>query len=122
MVHGSDREARAAEVADALFGGGEGGAPDPRRLTEEALQMLAQELPAHPLPAAADASLVDLVIATGFATSKSEARRLIEQGGISVNGAAAADAAAPASSFSPLADGSLLVRKGRRDYRMLRRA
>ena len=122
MVHGSDLEARAAEVADALFGSGEGGAPDPRRLTAEALQMLAQELPTSPRPEAADASLVDLVIATGFAASKSEARRLIEQGGITVNGAAAADPTAPAASFSPLADGSLLVRKGRRDYRMLRRA
>ena len=84
--------------------------------------MLAQELPTNPRPEAADASLVDLVIATGFATSKSEARRLVEQGGITVNGAAATDPTAPAASFSPLADGSLLVRKGRRDYRMLRRA
>ncbi|MFM9128669.1 MAG: S4 domain-containing protein, partial [Candidatus Limnocylindrus sp.] len=54
-------------------------------------------------------------------TSKSEARRLIEQGGVSVNGAPAQDASAAATSFAPLADGSLLLRKGRRDYRLLRR-
>ena len=122
MVHGVDVEARAATVADALFGDGEGGTPDLRALTAEALAMLADELPTSGLPVAADSTLVDLVIAAGLATSKSEARRLIEQGGVSVNGAPAPDGAAASSSFAPLADGSLLLRKGRRDYRLLRRA
>ena len=122
MVHGTDVEARAATVADALFGDGEGGTPDLRALTAEALVMLAGELPTSDLPVAADSTLVDLVIAAGLATSKSEARRLIEQGGVSVNGAPAPDGAAASSSFTPLADGSLLLRKGRRDYRLLRRA
>jgi len=122
MVHGVDVEARAAAVADALFGDGEGGAPDLRALTSDALTMLSQELPTTALPAASDATLVDLVIAAGLGTSKSEARRLIEQGGVSVNGAPAQDASAAATSFVPMADGSLLLRKGRRDYRLLRRA
>ena len=64
--------------------------------------------------------MLDLVIAAGFAHSKSEARRLVEQGGISINGEAAGEPAASAQSVAPLADGSLLLRKGRRDYRMLR--
>ena len=122
MVHGADLEARAAGVADALFGDGEGGTPNLRALTAESLTMLANELPTSAHPAAADATLVDLVIAAALATSKSEARRLIEQGGVSVNGDPAPDSAAAASSFAPLADGSLLLRKGRRDYRLLRRA
>ena len=122
MVHGADVEARAATVADALFGDGEGGTPDPRALTPEALSMLAGELPTSGLPSAADATLIDLVIAAGFVTSKSEARRLVEQGGVSVNGAPAPDLTAAVASFAPLADGSLLLRKGRRDYRLLRRA
>ena len=122
MVHGAEVEARAAAVADALFGDGEGGTPDLRALTADALTMLAGELPTSALPASVDATLIDLVIAAALATSKSEARRLIEQGGVSVNGAAAPDGTAAASSFTPLADGSLLLRKGRRDYRLLRRA
>jgi hypothetical protein len=40
---------------------------------------------------------------------------------VSVNGTPAPDGAAAASTFTPLADGSLLLRKGRRDYRLLRR-
>ena len=122
MVHGAEVEARAAGVADALFGDGEGGTPDVRNLTVDALAMLANELPTSALTTSEDATLVDLVIAGGLATSKSEARRLIEQGGVSVNGSPAPDGAATASSFAPLADGSLLLRKGRRDYRLLRRA
>ena len=56
------------------------------------------------------------------ASQAEEARRLIEQGGFSVNGVVAGDPTAAAGSFAPLADGSLLVRKGRRDYRRLERA
>ena len=120
LVHGESEEARARTVAETLFGGPEGRGSDPRALDAAGLASLASEIPTAPLPAGADATLLDLVLAAGFATSKSEARRLVEQGGISVNGVAAGDPAASASSFVRLADGSLLLRKGRRDYRMLR--
>ena len=120
LVHGESEEARARTVAETLFGGPEGRGSDPRALDAAGLASLASEIPSAPLPAGADATLLDLVLAAGFATSKSEARRLVEQGGISVNGEAAGDPATSASSFVRLADGSLLLRKGRRDYRMLR--
>ena len=120
LVHGESEELRARAVAETLFGGPEGRGSDPRALDAAGLAALASEIPTAPLPAGADATLLDLVAAAGFATSKSEARRLVEQGGISVNGEAAGDPAASASSFARLADGSLLLRKGRRDYRMLR--
>ena len=111
---------RARQVAETLFGGPEGRGSDPRALDASGLATLAAELPTAPLPSAAEATLIDLVIAAGFAASKSEARRLVEQGGVSINGDAAADPNALGSSFSRLSDGSLLLRKGRRDYRMLR--
>ncbi|MEY3655640.1 MAG: Tyrosine--tRNA ligase, partial [Chloroflexota bacterium] len=120
LVHGESEEARARQVAETLFGGPEGRGSDPRALDANGLATLAAELPNAPLPSTAEATLLDLVIAAGFATSKSEARRLVEQGGISINGEAAADPIALASGFSRLSDGSLLLRKGRRDYRMLR--
>jgi tyrosyl-tRNA synthetase len=120
LVHGESEEMRVRAVAETLFGGPDGRGSDPRALDAAGLATLAAEIPTAPLPSAADATLLDLVSAAGFATSKSEARRLVEQGGISVNGEAAGDPAASASSFTRLADGSLLLRKGRRDYRMLR--
>lgn len=120
MVHGAEEEARAAAVAETLFGAPGGGVRDPRALDATSLAMLAAELEGGVLPPEVDATLVDLVIAAGVASSKGEARRLIEQGGISVNGSPATDPAAAARSFPPLADGSLLLRKGRREHRMLR--
>ena len=120
LVHGESEELRAKAVAETLFGGPDGRGSDPRALDAAGLETLAAELPTSPIPANADATLLDLVIAAGLATSKSEARRLVEQGGISINGEAAGDPAASASSFARLTDGSLLLRKGRRDYRMLR--
>lgn len=120
LVHGESEELRARAVAETLFGGPDGRGSNPRALDAAGLAVLASEIPAALLPAGADVTLLDLVIAAGFATSKSEARRLVEQGGISINGEAAGDPAASASSFAQLVDGSLLLRKGRRDYRMLR--
>ena len=119
LVHGADHAARAAAVAEALFGRSAEGSL--RGLDAAALAMIGRELPSAPLPEGGEATLVDLVLAAGFAQSKGEARRLIEQGGISVNGDPAGDPGAAAEGFAPLADGSLLLRKGRRDYRALRR-
>jgi len=45
-----------------------------------------QDLPELKLPQTAFQTLTDLVVAANFATSKSEARRLIEQGGVKLNG------------------------------------
>ncbi len=120
LVHGEDEELRARRVAETLFGGPEGRGSDPRTLDASGLATLAAELPTAPLPSAAESTLLDLVIAAGFAASKSEARRLVEQGGVSINGEAATDPSALASGFGRLGDGSLLLRRGRRDYRMLR--
>jgi len=120
LVHGESEEMRVRQVAETLFGGPEGRGSDPRALDANGLATLAAELPTAPLPSAAEATLIDLVIAAGFGASKSEARRLVEQGGISVNGDVAADPSALGSSFNRLNDGSLLLCKGRRDYRMLR--
>ncbi len=120
LVHGESEELRARQVAETLFGGPEGRGTDPRALDAAGLATLAAELPTAPLPTEAGATLTDLVIAVGYATSKGEARRLVEQGGISVNGEVADVPNLPASSYVRLSDGSLLLRKGRRDYRMLR--
>ena len=80
LVHGESEELRARAVAETLFGGPDGRGSDPRALDVAGLASLASEIPTAPLPAGADATLLDLVLAAGFATSKSEARRLVGQG------------------------------------------
>lgn len=80
LVHGESEELRVRAVAETLFGGPDGRGSDPRALDAAGLATLAAEIPTAPLPSGTDATLLDLVTTAGFATSKSEARRLVEQG------------------------------------------
>jgi tyrosyl-tRNA synthetase len=57
------------------------------------------------------ASAVDLAVATGAATSRGEARRLIEQGGLSVNDERITD---PSAAVERGANGTLRIRVGRK--------
>jgi tyrosyl-tRNA synthetase len=78
LVH-SNQEALAAQDASlALFGAG-----DIRLLDAQALRSALAELPNAEV--ARGSLVVDALIATGLCESKSEARRAIEQGGVSVN-------------------------------------
>lgn len=78
LVH-SPQEATAAQDASlALFGAG-----DIRLLDAQTLRSALAELPNAEV--AKGSSVVDALIATGLCESKSEARRAIEQGGVSVN-------------------------------------
>jgi tyrosyl-tRNA synthetase len=77
---------------------------------------LSREVPFAELPAAATA--VDALIALDFATSKSAARRLIDQGGVSVNAERVKNATDPLS--APLSGDCYLVKKGARDYGLVK--
>jgi len=66
-------------------------------------------------------TLVDLVARAGLAKSKSEARRSIEQGGIYVNQQRIDDVARTIGSGDWIGGRNLLLRKGRKDYALLRR-
>ena len=82
--------------------------------------MLAQEIPTAALTGDA-VTLVDAVVATGLAKSKSEARRQIEQGGVYLNQEREGDPNRVLQSADWLAGGNVLLRKGKKDYALLRR-
>ena len=110
-VHGADEAQIAEDVSRLLFQKG-----DPRSLSVDALAALSREVPFAELPTGATA--VDALIALDFATSKSAARRLIDQGGVSVNGERVTSATDPMG--VPLADQCYLIKKGARDYGLIR--
>ena len=65
-------------------------------------------------------AVVDLLVASGLAGSKADARRAIQGGGIYLNNERVADAT-QAASLSQAIDGRFLVlRKGRRQYHLVR--
>ena len=81
VVHGAAAAAAAEEATDVLFGGS-----DPLTASADALGFLADEIPSTTVDAVG-MSAVDLLAATSLAKSKSDARRLLEQGGVELNGA-----------------------------------
>ena len=114
-VHGADAAAEVERVSAILFGG------DPAHADEATLRAVSREIPTAPWPGAGPHTAVDLAIVAGAATSRGDARRLIAQGGLAVNGAQVTDGAAEIGESALLGGGFLLLRKGKRDYRMLAR-
>ncbi len=76
LVHGVTRAEQAQNVTAVLFG-----ATSFAALSSEDIAMLAEEI-----PVAAPGSLVSILVTSGLATSNGEARRLIANGAVSVNG------------------------------------
>jgi tyrosyl-tRNA synthetase len=112
-VHGEDAARVAEEVSRVLFG-----KADPTSLTEPVLQALSVEVP---FAESADApGLLDALVTLKLAASKSAARRLVEQGGVYVNGQRAT-AETDLVSMKPLAGRYHLLRKGARDYGLIRK-
>ncbi|CAN5171915.1 tyrosine--tRNA ligase [soil metagenome] len=123
-VHG-DVALNAAEQVSGLFFG----AVDPRELSDEALAILRAEAPfaevaSGEVSSETDATRFDvlkLLTASGLAASNGAAKRLLEQGAVSVNKrkVAAADRYVVAED-SLLSGRHVLVGKGKRDYAVLR--
>lgn len=87
IVHGEEAARVAMEASEVLFGAERRRGPS--RLTAAQLKTIREEVPSTPIPADAASwpiPLVDLVPRTGIATGRGEARRLIQDGAVSVNG------------------------------------
>ena len=113
-AHGRGAADRVARVSEILFGG------DPTQASAQALADLAAEIPALPWPEdGAPMDVLTILVATGAAGSRADARRLVEQGGVHVNGAPVRDLAAAFGPDDLLAGRYLLVRKGKRDQRII---
>ncbi|HEU5222889.1 MAG TPA: tyrosine--tRNA ligase [Candidatus Lumbricidophila sp.] len=106
LVHGPDVADAVVAASVALFGTGELAGLDPVTLRSALL-----ELPN--IDAASDASVASLLVETGLATSLSEARRAIGQGGVSVDNVKVDDEAATIDGLVP-AHGMLLLKRGRK--------
>jgi len=110
----------AVEVSALLFGGS-----DPTALSAQALDALAAEIPfAQAKWTRADGDgrslgLQDALVTAQLATSKSDARRTIQQGGVTVNGVRASGdtSVVPAQC---LHGSYVLLKKGARNYALLR--
>jgi tyrosyl-tRNA synthetase len=109
LVHGAAAAAAAEQAAAVLFGG------DPTVASADALAVVASEVPSSRITSAALTDPVELLVSTTLATSKSEARRLLEQRSVRVNGVQIG-ADAELSDVEPLHGRYVLLRRGKRDH------
>lgn len=103
MVHGKEEADKAQEAARALFGGGGDKASMPTtELTGDSF-------------GDGQIGILNLLVACGLAPSKGEARRLVQQGGVSVNDEKVADIDQKYGCELFLGDG-VVIRKGKKVF------
>jgi tyrosyl-tRNA synthetase len=116
-VHGAEALERVVQAARIIFG-----ELDPHAAPASVWQMLRAEVPSQPLPPGAgpETQIVEILGQSGVLKSKSEARRLIQQRGLSWNGAVVP--AADAQAGGALAGGHYWVTVGKKTHSILYRS
>jgi tyrosyl-tRNA synthetase len=104
LIHGEDEAMKAQTAAEALFGGGIDMSNVPTVSIPESMK---------------NAGLMDILVYTKVLPSKAEARRLIEQGGLTINDKKIEDKNAMLAD-SDFKDGSVLIKKGKKKYYTLK--
>lgn len=100
LVHGHEKAGEAEEAARSLFGGG----GDDRSMPQEEVG-----------PEDLDKPFIDILASTGLMKSKGEARRLIEQGGLYVDGKQVTDLYAELKE-ELFSDRELIIRLGKKRH------
>ena len=103
LAHGEEEAKKARDASRAAFGGGAG----------DVSAIPTSEISARELEEGVP--LVDLFVRSGLVKSKSEARRLIQQGGAYVNGVRQTDLEAVVK-LEHVRDGELMLRAGKKRY------
>jgi tyrosyl-tRNA synthetase len=115
-VHGADETARVEKASEIMFGGSLDG------VEQRTLDLLAGVVPVVEIDRkelAAGIAIVDLLSRT-VADSKTAARRLLQQGGAYVNNVRISDAERKVTTADLATPTMLVVRGGRKDYRLVK--
>lgn len=111
LVHGEQETEQAKTAAAALFGGG-----DLTSLSGTTLAAALTETGTVTVPRGDGLGVVDLLVASGLATSKGEARRTIAEGGAYVNNVRVQDPEAAVPEADLLAGEWLVLRRGKKRF------
>ena len=117
-VHGETGLGRAQQATQVLFGGVLEG------LSGEEIADIFSDVPSYELPRSelegAGKPVVDLLAESGLASSKGDARRSIQGGGVYVNNVRVEGADARLSADGALEGRFLVLRKGKKNYHLVR--
>lgn len=112
LVHGDEAADAAEQAADVLFGA------NPTSASPAALHLVASEVPRTEVGAAALGDTIGLLVATGVASSNSDARRLVAQRAVRANGDVV-DEPGGLARAGLLHGRWLLLRKGKTTYHLV---
>lgn len=118
MIHGADGLVKAEQAADVLFGGDLGG------LSGDQIAEIFSDVPAAEMKKSVfmgeGLSILDLLSDSNAVKSKSEARRLLKSGGISINNQRMTDDQLKIG-LNWLIEGKyLVIRRGKKSFRLLK--
>jgi tyrosyl-tRNA synthetase len=117
MVHGDEHVARAEQASALLFG------EDIASLPVEDVLAVFEDVPSTDIAASewtAGIDVVDLVARVKLAASRSEARRLVQSGGVYVNNRRTSDPQARVSLDQAIGGRLFVVRKGQKENHLVR--
>ena len=112
IVHGEAALESALNITKALFSG------NIKELTLDELKVAVKGMPKAQLPKD-DINIVDFLVESGVVTSKRQAREDINNGAISINGDKVTDLAFSVDSSSRLEDSFTVVRRGKKNYKLV---
>jgi tyrosyl-tRNA synthetase len=117
LVHGPDQVTRAEHASSLLFG------EDIATLDVDDLLAVFEDVPSTELPADAlgdGIAIVDLIARVQLAASKSDARRLVQSGGVYVNNRRVSDPQERVTRDQAIGGRLFLVRKGQKQNHLIR--
>lgn len=108
LVHGEEEAEKAQQAAKALFGGGNNmdNIPTSELVPDDFTN--------------GGIAILDLLVKAGLAPSKSEAKRNVEQGGVSVDGEKITDIRTIITLDSIMSKGELVVKRGKKAFRRVK--
>jgi tyrosyl-tRNA synthetase len=114
LVHGPEATRAVQAASEALFGKGELAELDERTLRDATAELAGAEVPPG-------ASVVEALVATGLVESRNAARRVIAEGGVSVNNAKLTDVEAVLGEGDFLHGAVAVLKRGRKHLAAARR-
>jgi len=113
LVHGQEALDQAIRISQALFSG------DLKTLSANEMRDAFKDVPSAEM-AKEDKNIVDFIVEAGISSSKRQGREDVKNGAISLNGERVTDTAYEVSAEDRLEDQFTIVRRGRRNYSMVK--
>ncbi|KAA0965127.1 tyrosine--tRNA ligase [Sporosarcina sp. ANT_H38] len=113
LIHGQEALDQAIRISKALFSG------DLKTLTANEMKDAFKDVPSFEM-AKEDKNIVDFIVDSGVSPSRRQAREDVTNGAISLNGERVTDTAYEVSATDRLEDAFTIVRRGKKNYKMVK--